>query len=518
MDKSSKLNCKHREHQDYTISAICQKFAELTGVKTAFDPSVCEYCLNTKSSLTLIDEPFRSQFHCLANSGIIPPPTTFEDANCILLGDPLNLPTDPLPISEYLNIKHQCHYYSQCTITPRGHTSCQLCPERLRIHYEFNKDPDFGIYETKPQFGKIEKWAIGITIAPRKYPTLPKTLKALKAAGWDTGIIFAEPGSYIDCGPNWPYVHRFKQTGIFGNWMLGLYELFIRNIDADAFFMIQDDIVLAPGTRQYLENALWFTDQPHLVSLFGPNAIDKDPSNGWRSSLAYAGGPNSIIMSHETVQEILSSLVPLRYYGVRNQQKVSFDDLGIFVLMSHNEWPVFYPKPSLGDHIGHQSTHCPQTTKWVYSDRVLCNHQYHDAEHWYITDNRVAKADLSALKQNLEKFGPSNWLIVTDDIDPCAYLRQHCKSEWIITTELPPDTELLSDIRNEIIKYFLYDHWWLKFGFGRLNGQYVYTENGPCRTLCEKSDNIQTCLATLSPDHNCRIIKGEVFWSKNALK
>jgi len=518
MDKSSKLNCKHRKHQDYTISAECQKFTELVQVQTEFDPSVCEYCLATSPPLDLASDPFRSQFRRLTNSGVIPPPTTFKDANCILLGDPLNIPSDPLPISEYLNCKHQCHYYRQCTIISNDQKSCQLCPDRLRISYEFNENPDFGIYEPRQKFDTIRKWAVGVTIAPRRYPTITKSIKALESAGWGTGIIFAEPGSYIDCGPNWPYVHRFKQTGIFGNWILGLYELFIRNIDADAFFMIQDDIVVAPGTRNYLENSLWFTEQPHLVSLFGPNAIDKDPSNGWRSVSNYHGGPNSIIMSHETVQEILSSLIPLRYYGVQSQKKTSFDDLGVFILMSQNNWPVFYPKPSLGDHIGHQSTHCQQTTKWVYSDRVLCNHQYNDVEHWYITDNRTFKADLTALRNNLNKFGPSNWLIITDDIDPYAYLKQHCKSEWIITTELPPDTELLADIRNEIIKYFIYSQRWLKFGFGRLNGQYVYSENGPCRTLCEKSDGLQTCLSLPSPDHDCRIIKGEVFWSRYAPK
>lgn len=517
MDRLKKSNCEYREHQDYSKPAECKKFTELAGITTTFQPSICAYCLNSKSPLTITSEPFLSQYHRLSNNGAIEPPATFDFANCILLDDPIGMRSDYVEISEYLELKHKCHYYGECNILPRGHINCQLCTNRLRINYEFNNNPDFSIYGKKPKFGNIEKWAVGITTSARKHPTIVKTIKALEHAGWDTGMIFAEPGSYIDCGSNWDYVYRSKQTGIFGNWILGLYELFIRNINADAFFMTQDDIVMSPNSRKYLEDALWFTDQPHLVSLFGPNAIDQDPSVGWRETSIYNGGPNAIIMSHETVQEILSSLTPLRYYGVQHQKKVSFDDLGIFKLMSEKNWSVFYPKPSIGDHIGHQSTHCRQLTKWVYSDRVLCNHQYYDVEHWYITDNREAKADLTELRKSIEKFGQVNWLVVTDGIDPSEYLKNHCKSEWIITTELRPNTRLLSDIRDEIIKYFIYDMRWLKFGFGILNGRYIYTENGPCRTLCERSDNPQTCLSEQSSDHICKIIKGEVFWSTNAL-
>lgn len=517
MDKLLKLNCKHREHQNYNSSAECTKFTELSGIATEFDPSVCEYCINSKSPLTIISEPFLSQFHRLSCKGLIKPPTSFDVANCILLDDLIDAHPNIVKLSEYLELKHGCHYHGECTIVPRGHTNCQLCSNRLRVNYEFNQSPDFGIYGSNPKFGKVEKWAVGITTSRRKHPTIVKTVKALENAGWAAGTIFAEPESFVDCGENWNYVHRSLKTGIFGNWMLGLYELFIRNIDADAFFMIQDDIVIAPNTRKYLENSLWFSDEPHLISLFGPNAIDKDPSNGWRKTSKYSGGPNSIIMSHETVQEILSSLTPLRYYGVQHQKNTSFDDLGIFSLVSEKNWSVFYPKPSIGDHIGHQSTHCQQSTKWVYSDRVLCNHQYYDVEHWYITDNRGINADLTNLKLNIEKFGLTNWLIVTDEINPCEYLKRHCKSEWIITTEIPPGTCLLSDVRNEIIKYFTYEERWLKFGFGIMNDQYIYTENGPCKTLCERSSGLRTCLSAQSPGDICKTIKGEVFWSTDVI-
>lgn len=513
-DKSSKLNCDYREHQDYAIPAKCQKFIDLTGISTQFNPSECEYCIKTKPELILSNDPFRSKYCKLLNSNIAKPLETLEYANCVLLGDPIST-VDPLPISEYLKANNTCHYYKTCTITPTNIRNCQLCQDRLNIKYEFNKNPDYNIYETKPKFGQIKKWAVGITTAHRKYQTITKTVKALEHAGWDTGTIFAEPHSYIDCGPNWQYVHRANQIGIFGNWILGLYELFIRNIDADAFFIIQDDIIISPNAREYLEKVLWFTEQPHLISLFGPNAIDNNENNGWRSTTTYHGGPNSIVMSHETVQKILSSLIPLQYYGIQKQKKTSFDDLGIFALMSMNKWPTFYPKPSIGDHIGHQSTHCTQTTKWVYSDRVLCNHQYYDVEHWFITDN-TSNADTSSLQRNLDKFNDINWLIITKDINPRNYLQSKCKSDWIITTELPIGTELLFDIRDEIIKHFIYSHRWLKFGFGIINNQYVYTTRGPCKTLCERTENLQTCLSPELSEHDCRIIKEKAFWISNA--
>lgn len=511
MDNSSKLNCKHREHQDYTAKAECRLFTNLTNFKTKFDPSICEYCIENQTNPQLNNEPFYSQYHKLLKNQNIKVVPSFEFANCILLGDPINS-NETLYINDYIKEQQTCHYYGNCTITPQGHRNCQLCNERLRIKYEYNKNPNFNIYPKNNKYGQIKKWAVGITTSPRKYPTITKTIKALEGAGWNEGTIFAEPGEYGHNNQNWPYVYRHKNAGIFGNWMLGLYELFIRNIDADAFFMIQDDIVISPNTREYLENALWFSDEPHLVSLFGPNAIDKDENNGWRSTTEYHGGPNSIIMSHETVQEVLSSLTPLRYYGVQKLKNSSFDDLGIFALMHENNWNVYYPKPSIGDHIGHQSTHCQQTTKWVYSDRVLCNHQYYDVEHWFITDNRDRK-DLYELRKNLDLFKPYKWLIIDQDFDYVDCLKNSCRSEWIITTKIDCDTRLISDIRDEIIKHFIYSHRWLKFGFGTINGEKVYTKNGPCRTLCEKAENLTTCLSQQLDHHDCRIIKGGTFWT-----
>jgi hypothetical protein len=516
MDKLLKLFCEHRKHQDYNKPAECSKFQELTGIHATFDQSACQYCLDTKPTFEITSEPFASKYHRLSIDGAIQP--SFQNANCILLGEPIDQPSDVIDSTDYLKLKHRCCYYGQCTITPQGIANCQTCPGRLRIDYKFNENPDFGIYNCMPKFGTIRKWAVGITTSVRKNPTIVKTVKSLEHAGWDAGVIFAEPESYIDCGLNWSFVHRFQQIGIFGNWMLGLYELFIRNIDADAFLMMQDDIIIAPNTREYLENALWFTDGPHLVSLLGPNAADKDPSDGWRSAFRYSGGPQALIMSHETVQEILTSLIPLRYYGIQHMKKTSFDDLGIFSLTSNKKWPIYYPKPSIGDHIGHQSTHCQQSTKWTYPDRVLCNHQYYDVEHWYITNNRMAKSDLSELRGILQRFNNVNWLIIDDETEPLSYLKEHCNSEWIITTELPIGTVLLSDIRHEIIKHFSYNKQWLKFGFGSVDGKYVYTENGPCKTLCERSDDLVTCLSDQRHEDDCYVVKGKPFWSTDAIR
>lgn len=514
MDKLLKLSCEYREHQDYNRPAGCSKFQELAGVSATFDQSACQYCLETKPDFAITSEPFASKYRRLSMDGTIK--QSFQNADCILLGEPINHTNETISSTDYLKLKHRCNYYGECTITPHGIANCQSCPGRLRIDYKFNQEPNFEIYGHMPKFGVVQKWAVGILTSARKSQTIIKTVKALEHAGWDAGIIFAEPQSYVNCGDNWDCVNRFRQIGIFGNWILGLYELFIRNIDADAFLMMQDDIIIAPNTRKYLESALWFTEGPHLVSLFGPNVADKDESNSWRSTSKYGGGPASLVMSHETVQEILSSLIPLRYYGIK--RKTSFDDLGIFSLASSKKWPVYYPKPSIGDHIGHQSTHCQQSTRWIYPDRVLCNHQYYDVEHWYITDNRTIKSDLTELKEILRGFDEVNWLIIDDEIEPLSYLKERCKSEWIITTELPVGTILLSDVRDEIIKHFSYNEQWLKFGFGNINGQYVYTENGPCKTLCERSGDLVTCLSEQKREHDCYVIKGKQFWSTNVIR
>lgn len=53
-----------------------------------------------------------------------------------------------------------------------------------------------------------------------------------------------------------PRSERDEPLGAFANWYLALAELVMRSPRAEAYFMVQDDVVFARGVRPFLERAL----------------------------------------------------------------------------------------------------------------------------------------------------------------------------------------------------------------------------------------------------------------------
>ena len=91
------------------------------------------------------------------------------------------------------------------------------------------------------------QWAVGITTAPRKSPTLSRCLESVKLAGWPDYRIFAEPDSPIsEADSSAAVTWREGRLGPWPNWFLALSELFQRSPHADAFLLIQDDAMFLP--------------------------------------------------------------------------------------------------------------------------------------------------------------------------------------------------------------------------------------------------------------------------------
>lgn len=101
------------------------------------------------------------------------------------------------------------------------------------------------------------RWSYGLTSChSRLDTTLRPTLESLAAAG------FAEPRLFLDGvseKPPWLTEMRLEATcrmpaiRTHGNWILGLYELYIRDPAADLYAMFQDDIEALPHLRDYLD-------------------------------------------------------------------------------------------------------------------------------------------------------------------------------------------------------------------------------------------------------------------------
>ena len=102
------------------------------------------------------------------------------------------------------------------------------------------------------------RWAYGVTTCPERRKTLlPITLASLKKAG------FGEPRLFVDGASEKDYAEwaelgleltfRYPRMRVFGNWILALGELFIRDPGADRYVIFQDDIMASKNLRGYLE-------------------------------------------------------------------------------------------------------------------------------------------------------------------------------------------------------------------------------------------------------------------------
>ncbi len=106
------------------------------------------------------------------------------------------------------------------------------------------------------------KWSYGVTTVPgRQDDLLPRTLASLAAAG------FNEPRLFVDGeGDQLHWRRKFHGLSVtvrqpsvkaFGNWLLGMWELHLREPHADRYAMFQDDLIAVKHLRRYLEQCGW---------------------------------------------------------------------------------------------------------------------------------------------------------------------------------------------------------------------------------------------------------------------
>lgn len=136
------------------------------------------------------------------------------------------------------------------------------------------------------------RWAYGVTTVPeRKDDLLPATLCSLREGG------FPQPRLFVDGFTNgWT---RERLRGInnlectfhdpplktFGNWILGLWELYLRDPTADRYAMFQDDFLCYRNMRDYLESCP-FPQKGYwnLITFSNNEEVIKGQPIGWHEA------------------------------------------------------------------------------------------------------------------------------------------------------------------------------------------------------------------------------------------
>jgi hypothetical protein len=238
-------------------------------------PDICRRCARWQ-------EPPPDEFRPYANhAGVV------RKGPCWYLGDYVGL-RECASCRGQVQVKvFECRHPEHETTTVND---CLQCPD----------------YEQRLNVGGVSNWAVGVTTAPRRSPTLGRTLVSLRSAGWDSIRLFAEPGSLLPdsrVAADVSVTRRESTLGAWPNWYLGLAELYQRDPLADAYVMVQDDVILCANLRQFLESTLWPEERLAVVSLYDPlPANDPAAGPGYRRLPIEGGLPGALALAFQILQ------------------------------------------------------------------------------------------------------------------------------------------------------------------------------------------------------------------------
>lgn len=139
-----------------------------------------------------------------------------------------------------------------------------------------------------------------------------------------------------------------------GNWVLGLYELFIRFPNAAHFAMFQDDFICCQNLRKYLER-VEKPDSSYLNLYTFPQNQQLANGDGWFRSNQKGKGAVALVFSNKAVEVLLTH--PHMFGRPRCPKRGhKAIDGGIVDTFRKSGWQEVCHNPSLVQHIGDVSS------------------------------------------------------------------------------------------------------------------------------------------------------------------
>ncbi|AGA27673.1 glycosyltransferase family protein [Singulisphaera acidiphila] len=279
------------------------------------------------------------------------------DLACYYLGDKLEVrtlaATDPLTHEPIF----RCHHPAHVETTREGCIRCrdwsdQPRPAALPISAWL---PAPAQRTGRP----VQRWAVGLTTSPRRRPTLEWTLDSLVRAGWDQARLFVDAAVTIPRRyAHLPVTQREPKSGAWPNFYLGLAELLMRDPDADAYMMIQDDATFYDriNLREYLESILWPSDPPPPISLYSCQ-LDVAAQAGWHPhNKPWFRGALALVFHPSTARRFLVDPIVFGHRWNPRNDGLAHVDTVVGDWAYRNGTPIQHPTPSLCRHIGYTST------------------------------------------------------------------------------------------------------------------------------------------------------------------
>lgn len=205
-------------------------------------------------------------------------------------------------------------------------------------------------------FGNSIEWAIGITTAPRRQPTLTTCLETIIASGWETFHLFVDGDvEFDDKFSGMPQTRRPEPIGAWPAWCDALRILLTEYPDANTIAIVQDDALFPAiaSFRSYVEQLLWPESAPCIVSLY-TSADDTLEQNEWRRYPdVWKFGAVAFVLPRSVAEDMLQNIDA---GDLEFLQGTAGIDTRIGVWADRMKVPIWHPSPSLVQHIGQVSS------------------------------------------------------------------------------------------------------------------------------------------------------------------
>lgn len=270
---------------------------------------------------------------------------------CHWLGQEIVSPTSPTTPNAF-----QCLHPKHQTTTAEGCRRCVDWVDRPPISSPLPLSslipPPTTRYGVKPK-----NWAVAITTSPRRESTLEACLDSVIRAGWTTPRLFLDgtirlPTQYEHLNVTW----RDDSIGAWPAWYLALAEMLMHEPHADAYVMLQDDIILFDRERltDYLSECLWPGEQTGVVSLF-QNRLQTQ-AEWFHAQGQWPFSAQALIFSPTAARDLMQDpVVAATFLDANAERHVPIPEV-IHAWSLRRVIDVWSTNPSLAQHIGNSST------------------------------------------------------------------------------------------------------------------------------------------------------------------
>ena len=156
-----------------------------------------------------------------------------------------------------------------------------------------------------------------------------------------------------------PVTLRQPSVGAWPNYYLALQELLCRHPDADAVMIVQDDACCydRENLREYLDQWLWPSDPPGLVSLYCSSAYTSEQT-GWQPMAgAWIWGALAFVFPRERAIQFVTDREVIAHRWTAGGLRLIDEVIGKWA--QREGVPIHFPTPSLVQHLGTTSTIWP---------------------------------------------------------------------------------------------------------------------------------------------------------------